>query len=100
MTVKTYIMIRNLSVISNVVMWISVGAVYGQTTSPMPEVHHDAVYISLPVFVTSMLATAVFTWTIAKYDNSRIRKIEVLEEKLESMEASMEELEKKRTSRS
>lgn len=85
MYTKYYLRLRNCAIISNMVMWLAAGTVYGQTSDLSNEVHHDSIYISLPVFISSIIATAVFTWTVAKYDSKRIGKIEELEHQMTTL---------------
>ena len=75
-------MFRTCAVISNGLMWICCGVF---TTPAFAQAVNDGTlgekgfYISLPVYVTSIIGTAGFTWAVAKYDNARVRKIDQLE---------------------
>lgn len=81
-----YTFSRRGLILSNLAMWMGAVSVYAQTSeSPSGMVPQETVYVSMPVFVTSIMATAVFTWTVSKYDQSRNRKVEMLEEKLEAL---------------
>jgi len=90
-----------LAVLSNAITWslspmawADVDGVIGDTA-----VHEEGIFISLPVYIISIVATAGFTWTIAKYDSQRIRRLEGLEHELKransralALETRIEEL--------
>jgi hypothetical protein len=73
---------RMLAVISFASMWISGGALFAQTEGHS-RVSHEDISISLPVYISSIIATAVFTWIVSKYDNARTRRVERVERKLD-----------------
>lgn len=81
-------MVKLAAVVSHTLMWISAGVVHAQASASAntqrigPTLTEDGIYISLPVFVASLISTAVFTWRIAKYDHHRKRQIEKIEQKL------------------
>jgi hypothetical protein len=67
-------------------MWCCVGLFNGRvfgaestTEQVEPALSHDQIMIALPVYVTSIIATAVFTWTIAQYDRKRDKKLDHIE---------------------
>jgi hypothetical protein len=64
-----------LGVVSNTMQWLSGGIL-------MSTVDEKSIHITLPVFVTSLIATASFTWIICKYDNQRSRDIDTLREEI------------------
>tara|TARA_Y100000310_G_C20087925_1_gene536873 strand:+ start:108 stop:416 length:309 start_codon:yes stop_codon:yes gene_type:complete len=72
------------AIASNVVTWGCVGLLTGEVAAsngtPSPALTHDQIMVTLPVYVTSILATAVFTWTIAQYDRKRDRKLDHIEQ--------------------
>ena len=88
------------AITSNLSMWVIVGVftseVYSQNADPIPTLNHDQIMIGLPVFVTSILATAIFTWTVAQYDRKRDRKIDHTERMVEEMRNRIRELEKEK----
>lgn len=69
--------------------WISGSVLYAQTEQggrlPSQSTSEDGIFISLPVFVSSVLATAVFAWTIAKYDSQRVRRLDRIERQNEEL---------------
>ena len=75
-------MIRLFCVISHTMMIGSSGTLVSATHVPISE---TGIVISLPVYVSSLIATAIFTWTIAKYDAKRAKKITQLETKIDNL---------------
>jgi hypothetical protein len=76
-------------------MWFAVGLIHanvcyaellgqgGSDSTVEPGTHglisHDTIYVTIPVYVTSVIATALFVWRIAKAmekKNERILKLE------------------------
>jgi hypothetical protein len=90
------------AVTTNVWTWLMVGVFssqsYGQDVAPEPTLNHDQIMIGLPVFVTSIIATAIFTWTVAQYDRKRDRKIDQTERMVEEMRNRIRSLEKSKKS--
>ena len=79
-----YKLSARLAVLSNLLMWVSCGLMttpaFAQTlTAEAPPTFEDGIFISLPVYITSLVATAMFTWTVAKYDSNRLRKLDHME---------------------
>lgn len=76
------------------VAWISAAvisaAARASDTGELNGVSEKAMYVSLPVFITSIIGTAAFTWMIAKYDNLRLRKQLQLEHRIEILEKEKE----------
>mgnify|MGYP003676479262 CR=1 FL=1 len=75
-----------LGILSNIIMWCCVGLLTGRTQGAgntlreaEPALTHDQILIALPVYVTSIIATAIFTWTIAQYDRKRDKKLDRIE---------------------
>ena len=79
-----------LAVVSNVVAWAS-GAWAAADLESNP-VNEEGIVISLPVYVVSLIATATFTWTIAKYDSARNRRLDLLEAELIRSTDRLEEI--------
>ena len=77
------------AVISNISMWAAAATTHGALAQaqldPSRDIRHDAIYVSLPIFLVSLFATAGFTWTVAKYDSKRARRLERLELKIAAM---------------
>lgn len=48
-------------------------------------VTEEGVFISLPVFIACIIATAIFTTAVMKYDNGRLKRVDELERKIESL---------------
>ena len=73
-----------LAVVSNIVMWSTGAVAYAQLEGVLSDgvVHEEGIFISLPVYIISLIATAGFTWTIAKHDSQRIRRLDGLEVEL------------------
>ena len=72
-------LLRKLTVGSFCMMWMSGGVLGAQLKAAANEIQvSDSIYVSLPVFVTSIIATAIFTWTVAKYDNKKVIEIQEL----------------------
>lgn len=72
---------------SHTCMWVSTAVIESKATC------EDDIYITLPVFIISLIATVGFTWTIAKYDNARKRQIDELKQACKELK---EQIEKKR----
>lgn len=85
---------------SNIFMWGMAGLftseVYSQSSDPTPTLNHDQIMVGLPVFVTSIIATAIFTWTVAQYDRKRDRKIDHTERMVEEMRNRIRDLEQEK----
>ncbi len=83
---------------SNMLTWICVGLLTCQANAedaPMESaLTHDQILVTLPVFVTSIIATAIFTWTIAQYDRKRDKKLDRTSAMLERLEERLRNLEK------
>jgi len=59
------------AVVSNTVMWISgttLGSAVDKAENMTDLTTEGDVFISLPIIITSLIATAAFTWTVARYD--------------------------------
>jgi len=71
---------RLFAIASNVITWSCVGLLTGEVMATNgeaePALTHDQILVTLPVFVTSIIATAIFTWTIAQYDRKRDNKLD------------------------
>lgn len=64
-------------------MAISSGALlYGQAVPQAmgggSPVNSEAVFVSVPVFIVSIFATASFTWMVARHDQKRSKEIDQL----------------------
>lgn len=75
-------MLRRILVSSFCFMWVS-GTVLAANITAAQKAKEaikfaDDVYVSLSVFITSIIATAIFTWTVAKYDNKKVAEITAL----------------------
>lgn len=84
---------RSVLIFSNAAMWCVTGTVLGR---PLGDggpitVNQDNIYISLPVYISSIAATAVCTWVVAKYDNRRIRQVSELKATVERLMTKMDE---------
>lgn len=69
-------------------MWIAVGVLtaHAHAADGLDQaVNQEAIVITLPVFVISICSTAAFTWTIAKWDNIRTRKVDELERRVNEL---------------
>jgi hypothetical protein len=60
-----------------------------------PALTHDQILVTLPVFITSIIATAVFTWTIAQYDMKKLKKLDRTEQLLVRLEERLRKIEDK-----
>jgi hypothetical protein len=89
------------AILSNIVTWSVVGLLCGQSyaqdmaESPHPALTHDQILITLPVFVSSIIATAFFTWTIAQYDRKRDKRIDQTQQLLSDLTRRLGDLETK-----
>ena len=95
MELTTYLRARNLVIVSNTVMCTSAATLFAEiqnSPSFSSDVHQDSIFISLPVFISSMVATALFTWTIARYDQNRVRQMQQLEERFTHFERRLEKM--------
>ena len=84
------------AIMSNMTTWICVGLLTCQATAQEttePALTHDQILVTLPVFVTSIIATAIFTWTIAQYDRKRDKKLDRTTVMLERLEERLRNLE-------
>jgi len=72
-----------LNLVSGVVLSNSMQA--GADVQATPS----GIYIPLSIYVSSLLAVAIATWTVARYDMSRIRRMEMLESTLLAIQAEL-----------
>jgi len=72
------------AVLSNVITWSLAPTVWADVEGAWEgnAVHEEGIYVSLPVYIISLIATAGFTWTISKYDSQRNRRLDGLEHEL------------------
>lgn len=84
--------VRISAVASFVAMWVTspVAAEAAEQMSQRP-VSVDSVTISLPVYVTSVVATAIFTWKVGQYDKKQA--IKHIEKDLGEMREALAKLE-------
>ena len=82
------VVLRLLMVSAVALMWMVTPVV--ANTIPTTGVDSDSIHVSLPVYFTSIAATVIFTWTVAKYDNARVRKLDKLVARLEELENKLE----------
>lgn len=80
-------------VFSVVLAWCVTGVVEASTG---PVVSYDRITVSLPVYVTSVIMTAISTWVVAKYDNKRCRKMLEMETKLDAVNKFIREIEEEK----
>ena len=88
------------AILSNIVTWSVVGLLCGQSYAQDPEVvhpalTHDQILVTLPVFISSIIATAFFTWTIAQYDRKRDKRIDQTQQLLSDLTRRLGDLETK-----
>jgi len=88
------------AILSNIVTWSVVGLLCGQsyaqdTDAVHPALTHDQILVTLPVFISSIIATAFFTWTIAQYDRKRDKRIDQTQQLLTDLTRRMGDLETK-----
>jgi len=88
------------AILSNIVTWSVVGLLCGQsyaqdTDAVHPALTHDQILVTLPVFISSIIATAFFTWTIAQYDRKRDKRIDQTNQLLSDLTRRMGDLETK-----
>ena len=74
-----------LSVLSNLAMWTSAAYAMEDMRSIQDGTSEDGIYISLPVYIVSLIATAGFTWTVSKYDAARLQRMNEIESKLDRL---------------
>lgn len=75
--------IRILGVVSNATQWVSGGILASA------EVTEKEISISLPIYITSIIATASFTWIICRYDSRRGNEIHDLKRECEKMNTEL-----------
>lgn len=80
-----------LSVLSNLLMWTSAAYAMEDMQSIQSGTSEEGIYISLPVYIVSLIATAGFTWTVSKYDAARLQRMNDIEGKLDRLLDSTEE---------
>jgi hypothetical protein len=66
-------------VLSHACVWIAAQMVVAQTSAGPQPVMADDSAVSMMVFVAALIATASFTWAVAKLDNNRVNRLENLE---------------------
>lgn len=83
--------VQILAVISFLVMWCSTVVLADgiEKATEGNKVGYEQIYISLPVYIVSLLATAGFVWTASKYDNKRLMEIKGLREQIQEMAKTM-----------
>jgi len=74
-------------IISNLVVWITTPKLINEQISHPSE----EITITLAVYVTSLVATAISTWTVAKYDSRRSKDIDFLREELNRLRKRFDE---------
>lgn len=76
--------IRLLTTISFIFFWCSTVVLANdlQKAAAGDKYSYEQIYISLPVYIISLLTTAGFVWTVAKYDNKRAAEIKKLQDQL------------------
>ena len=77
------LILRKCLVSSFCMIWMSGGVLSSQISNGIKA--SEDVYISLPVFISSIVATAIFTWTVAKYDNKKISQISKLQDNVNEL---------------
>lgn len=77
-------LIRLMAVISFIVMWSSTVVLADgmQKAAADDKYSYEQIYISLPVYIISLLATAGFVWAVAKYDNKRAQEMRALRDEI------------------
>lgn len=97
---RVVVLARFGAVASGCAMWIATGSLLAivsragaASAADGGPVTQDAIAISLPIFVTAVIATAVFTWTIARYDLGRNVRIRNLERRMDRILNDSEESE-------
>jgi hypothetical protein len=73
-----------MSVVSLVVLW-SVTPVLAQSVQHPMNVPQETITISLPIYIISLLSTAAFTWTVAKYQSSRDQQVQELRQQVQML---------------
>lgn len=79
-------------VLAHVAVWSSAASVYADVRADTREsawdgvVSHDRISISLPVFITSLLATAGSTWWVASLYHEMRKKNALMAAKLARLE--------------
>jgi hypothetical protein len=72
--------LRILGVICFSVMWIVTPVAAAQSIpTTIAAVGEAEIHVSLAVYVMSIIGTAGFTWTIARYERAKDKKIQELE---------------------
>lgn len=79
--------LRRLAIFCHCIMWAITGLACA--ADPLPrtgnEVHHDDIYVPLGVYLSSIAATAVFTWMVAQWDKKRTLETKALEIKVKQL---------------
>jgi hypothetical protein len=82
---------------SHAVMWIAVGTMCSHVSaadgsgSVAGPVNQESIYVTLPMFVVSIIATAGFTWTIAKWDTRRTKEVHELRNEIAALKKAIVE---------
>ena len=94
---------RTLAAIFNAFTVMSGAVLYGGTMSPQlggSPVDQEGIYVSLPVFIVSILATASFTWVVARHDAARAREVEKLTKIVSDLSDKMDASDERKKGRS
>ena len=85
------------AVMSNTIMWIS-GTAFGSQVDSLTSIAEltteKDLYISLPVFVVSLIASVGFTWTVARYDANQRRMADEARDHMERLYRRLECIER------
>jgi hypothetical protein len=73
-----------MSVVSLVIFW-SVTPILAQSVQSPMTVPQETITISLPIYIISLLSTAAFTWTVAKYQSSRDQQVQELRQQVQML---------------
>lgn len=69
--------------ITRVAATVSFAVIWASMPFAVADVTEKEISISVTLYVSSIIATAAFTWAIAKHDSKRARDVELLAERLD-----------------
>tara|TARA_Y100001938_G_C8083082_1_gene430317 strand:+ start:1823 stop:2119 length:297 start_codon:yes stop_codon:yes gene_type:complete len=85
------------AVASNTIMWIS-GTAFSSQVEKLASIAEMTtekdLYISLPVFIISLIASVGFTWTVARYDSNQRRMADEARDHMERLYRRLECIER------
>jgi len=80
------------AIASLIVLWGCSGILYAQTTAPTGEVHHDQIFVSLPIALGAGATSLICVWKIAALVTKHLRRMEDHEARMDAHEKARADL--------